>query len=799
MQPADQPRRRSARWDRRPVRRGTAGRAPAPPSAVGTMTASGSTNRSRSHAAVDATSMVASAWRRRVRTPRSRWASARPCASRRCGGARGHRHRSTRAHDSWPCTPRATSCTARDVDVDDAQPTEAGLVAREGHPQTRRARRRTSAARAPTTDRRARTVRRPSGSSPHHTFSHPVSSRTADSVPSGAKRGCCTDVDPSRLARRRRTASLERRRRRACPTSASCASAIPRHVRNVPRLPDDTWSTPASMHGSKQKSARTIVEARGDARAVSQRVVDSRRPHLGLIEHVDDEAAVGRHARRLGDVLGTVLGEPHRRRSRRGAATTGRRRPRRTRRPGRRPTSTTRRRPCRDRPARPHRRSAYAARRGSGMRDVADHQSRLAVAGHHVDQRSTVGRQPRLGEVAAAHACIDRDRPRQVPRRGRRHRVDPTDALAASGVASSRKKFAGGATLRRWHTASIRVRSTCRAAAAQQRRRCHHDPDRRACARAAPSASLPPALADAGHSPRRPSPTAALSPRARRLRPIAPSCPLHPRRHPAHRTPSPTRRTGSPVEKGPPMWPHPYITDQLVHDRHETLRRQAGASRLRRAIPSARGAPPTTSVAVECIEPRNRRDIVVRPPDTPSFQEQGLRWADDERPRSQPRSRTRPRHRERRPCRGSLGGSRRQARRRRRSRRRDAHGAVHRADGRLGRHRRGREGRSADAVQRRAHRRRQHPAGRRGGRPDRRHQPDRTRPRQRHRRDRGQRPRQHVRPGALLLHEQDRRRARRRRLDRHHRHAHPEPALDRQGQGRERARPHRRHPRPATP
>jgi hypothetical protein len=30
------------------------------------------------------------------------------------------------------------------------------------------------------------------------------------------------------------------------------------------------------------------------------------------------------------------------------------------------------------------------------------------------------------------------------------------------------------------------------------------------------------------------------------------------------------------------MYQHPYIAQQIVRDRHETIRRQAGASRLRR-------------------------------------------------------------------------------------------------------------------------------------------------------------------------------------------------------------------------
>jgi hypothetical protein len=35
------------------------------------------------------------------------------------------------------------------------------------------------------------------------------------------------------------------------------------------------------------------------------------------------------------------------------------------------------------------------------------------------------------------------------------------------------------------------------------------------------------------------------------------------------------------------MWSHPYIARQLVDDRHETIRRQAGAARLHRELKRA--------------------------------------------------------------------------------------------------------------------------------------------------------------------------------------------------------------------
>ena len=71
--------------------------------------------------------------------------------------------------------------------------------------------------------------------------------------------------------------------------------------------------------------------------------------------------------------------------------------------------------------------------------------------------------------------------------------------------------------------------------------------------------------------------------------------------------------------------------------------------------------------------------------------------------------------------------------------------------------------------------------------PDRRDHADGAGPHERAVGDRGQRPRVDVRPGALVLHGEDRRRPGVRRLDRHHRLPDPEPAVDRQGQAGERA------------
>ena len=167
--------------------------------------------------------------------------------------------------------------------------------------------------------------------------------------------------------------------------------------------------------------------------------------------------------------------------------------------------------------------------------------------------------------------------------------------------------------------------------------------------------------------------------------------------------------------------------------------------------------------------------------------------------RPQPGHGAGPGHRVGRPGRVPLGRPRRQERRRRRRRRGDAHGAVHRADGRRRRHRRGREGRRADAVQRRAGRRRHAAARRRRRRPDRRHDAHRPGPRQRPVGDRRQRAGVDVRPRPVVLHGEDRRRPDAVGSIDITATPDPEPALDRQGQAGERPRPDRRHPRPAAP
>ena len=57
--------------------------------------------------------------------------SASACALR-CG----RRNDRSPTHDSWPCTPRPISVDVARADVDDAEPTEAALVARERDPFT---------------------------------------------------------------------------------------------------------------------------------------------------------------------------------------------------------------------------------------------------------------------------------------------------------------------------------------------------------------------------------------------------------------------------------------------------------------------------------------------------------------------------------------------------------------------------------------------------------------------------------------------------------------------------------------
>ena len=187
-------------------------------------------------------------------------------------------------HDTCPCTPRPTSRHRAARHVDDAQAAEAALVAGEGDPIA--------------------VGRHGERALSHRPRRFGVLERLGDErgvvVPEVQPTGVVADADAravghvAHLLDRARPAELVADL--AVERDALHSRRVPRHVRDVPRLPHQRRAARRDV-GIEHEVGRPVVEPLG------RTVADERpAPHLGLVDDGDHERAVVADDRRLDGV-----------------------------------------------------------------------------------------------------------------------------------------------------------------------------------------------------------------------------------------------------------------------------------------------------------------------------------------------------------------------------------------------------------------------------------------------------------------------------------------------------------------